>query len=325
MSASFRSFPIESRSLSRASRYVQRHGRRLGGGGQAWRRRGDEGGGDPEGAGVSVRGGAQDEFVRGRVRGGALVLHARRGARAGIEVRGAVRGAARVHGGERGRVRGVHQGARRERGEGGVPNQGVGVGVVAESGVARVDIIIVHSSIKGRATRAENALRLSPHAPRFISAMSSPAVFAAPAGSCSGVNSGGGGGETSTSLPFLSSSRTKGTNSMPIMNGRSAGGTTNPSGVCQFSIRQHSERSVAVSVELSRCTYAFFFSGPFEGAPHRISSRRDWKSVQLEHDTSSRNVLLEGNHASRSYFFAAASLSSPETMFTTWYGMPRLW
>jgi hypothetical protein len=33
---------------------------------------------------------------------------------------------------------------------------------------------------------------------------------------------------TSTSLPFLSSVRTKGMNSMPIIHGRSAGGTTKP-------------------------------------------------------------------------------------------------
>lgn len=42
-----------------------------------------------------------------------------------------------------------------------------------------------------------------------------------------------------------------------------------------------------------------------------------WKSVQLEQDTSSLCVLLAGNHASRSYFLAAALLSSPLTMFTT--------
>ena len=46
---------------------------------------------------------------------------------------------------------------------------------------------------------------------------------------------------------FLSSLRTKGMNSIPIIHGRSAGGMTSPSGVCQFSSTQHSERSVAAA------------------------------------------------------------------------------
>jgi hypothetical protein len=44
--------------------------------------------------------------------------------------------------------------------------------------------------------------------------------------------------------------------------------------------------------------------------------------VQFEQDTNSRKVFDAGNHASKSYFLAAASLRAPETMETTWYGTP---
>jgi len=44
--------------------------------------------------------------------------------------------------------------------------------------------------------------------------------------------------------------------------------------------------------------------------------------VQFEQDTNSRKVFDAGNHASKSYFLAAASLRAPETMETTWYGSP---
>ncbi|KFM23253.1 hypothetical protein F751_3444 [Auxenochlorella protothecoides] len=49
-----------------------------------------------------------------------------------------------------------------------------------------------------------------------------------------------------------------------------------PSGVWWFSRMQHSVRSVAVRVELSRCTYSFLVSpaGPL-GVRMRMSRRRD--------------------------------------------------
>lgn len=54
--------------------------------------------------------------------------------------------------------------------------------------------------------------------------------------------------------------------------------------------------------------------------PYRTSRFLDWKSVQFEQDTSSLYVCEAGNHASKSYFLAAASFNAPETMDTTRYG-----
>ena len=80
-------------------------------------------------------------------------------------------------------------------------------------------------------------------------------------------NNGAGAGETATKRFFLSNLLTNGMNSMPHIQGRNAGGTTNPSGVCQFSNKQHNDLSVAVNVEFNKCTYDLVFSGPFCGAP----------------------------------------------------------
>merc|ERR1719261_1141236 len=80
-------------------------------------------------------------------------------------------------------------------------------------------------------------------------------------------NNGAGAGEIATKRFFLSNLLTNGINSMPHIHGRSAGGTTNPSGVCQFSNKQHNDLSVAVNVEFNKCTYDLVFSGPFCGAP----------------------------------------------------------
>ena len=44
--------------------------------------------------------------------------------------------------------------------------------------------------------------------------------------------------------------------------------------------------------------------------------------MQFEQDTSSLYALEAGNHASKSYFAAAASFRAPETIATTLYGNP---
>lgn len=42
--------------------------------------------------------------------------------------------------------------------------------------------------------------------------------------------------------------------------------------------------------------------------------------MQFDEETNSLYALYPGNHASKSYFFDAASFNSPETRFITLYG-----
>ena len=62
--------------------------------------------------------------------------------------------------------------------------------------------------------------------------------------------------------------------------------------------------------------YKKIFTEPFF-EPHLMPKFLDWKSVQLETETSSLKVPYDGNHASRSYFLAAASFKAPDTILTT--------
>eukprot|EP00209_Acetabularia_acetabulum_P001775 EC096842.1.p2 GENE.EC096842.1~~EC096842.1.p2 ORF type:complete len:178 (-),score=13.01 EC096842.1:30-563(-) len=130
--------------------------------------------------------------------------------------------------------------------------------------------------------------------------------------------------QISSKIPFLLNYFLNGIKSMPNIKGFRISGTLTPSGVQQFSKMQQSVLSEAVNVLFSMCTYCFCYSPPAPlGVLSRTSSLRDQQSVQLEHETSSRNVLDAGNHASKSYFFAAALFNSPETMLTTQQGKPK--